>query len=103
VRAAIQHQRGWRADTDVDYVLVLCGAHADEREFFIQKAIGWALRDLAALDATAVSTFVRRHPRLTRVATREAERGLACAVDGSAWAVAKALPDRHRRPKVRVP
>jgi 3-methyladenine DNA glycosylase AlkD len=107
VRAAIQHQRGWRADTDVDYVLVLCDAHAKERDFFIQKAIGWALRDLAGLDATAVSTFVRRHPQLTRVATREAERGLAvtlaCAVDGSAWAAANALPDRHRRPKVRVP
>lgn len=75
-RAAIQHQRGWKEVTDVPFVLSLCADHADDREFFIQKAIGWALRDLAPLDAIAVRAFVAEHPELTRVATREAERGL---------------------------
>ena len=76
VRAAIQHQRGWRDATDVPFVLSLCADHAGEREFFVQKAIGWALRDLAPLDPAAVTAFVDDHPELTRVATREAERGL---------------------------
>lgn len=76
VRSALQHQRGWHEDTDVPFVLTLCGAHADNSEFFIQKAIGWALRDLARLDAASVATFLDQHPVLTRTATREAERGL---------------------------
>jgi 3-methyladenine DNA glycosylase AlkD len=76
IRAAIQHQRGWRNATDIPFVLSLCSDHADNREFFVQKAIGWALRDLARLDADAVAGFVDSHPMLTRVATREAERGL---------------------------
>jgi 3-methyladenine DNA glycosylase AlkD len=75
-RAAIQHQRGWGEATDVPFVLSLCADHADDREFFIQKAIGWALRDLSPLDPAAVRAFVDAHPELTRVATREAERGL---------------------------
>lgn len=77
IRAAIQHQRGWRNATDIPFVLSLCSEHAGNREFFVQKAIGWALRDLAALDADAVAAFVAGHSPLTRVAVREAERGLA--------------------------
>jgi 3-methyladenine DNA glycosylase AlkD len=75
-RAAIQHQRGWKDDTDVGFVLRLCDAHSANREFFVAKAIGWALRDIARLDAPAVRTFVRRHPNLSSVAVREARRGL---------------------------
>lgn len=77
VRAAIQHQRGWKHETDVPFVLSLCAAHAHESEFFVQKAIGWALRDIARLDPKAAEEFCAAHPGLTRVATREAERGLA--------------------------
>jgi 3-methyladenine DNA glycosylase AlkD len=83
VRAAIQHQRGWRQATDTAFVLALCGAHASDREFFVQKAIGWALRDLARFDADAVRGFVAAHPELTRTATREADKGLARAAGGA--------------------
>ena len=79
VRAAIQHQRGWKQDTDVDRVLELCDRHWSNREFFVAKAIGWALRDLARLDAGAVRHFLDEHPTPNRVATREAERGLSRA------------------------
>jgi 3-methyladenine DNA glycosylase AlkD len=75
-RAAIQHQRGWRANTDVAFVLALCHAHAARREFFVAKAIGWALRDLSRLDPTAVRRFLTTHPELSPVAVREARRGL---------------------------
>jgi 3-methyladenine DNA glycosylase AlkD len=77
VRAAIQHQRGWRKSADVEFILALCSDHAGDPEFFVQKAIGWALRDLCRVDAGAVTAFVDGHPQLTRVATREADKGLA--------------------------
>lgn len=76
VRAAIQHQRGWKSDTEVDFVLSICDAHATDKEFFVAKAIGWALRDVAGFNASAVRHFVRKHPSLSGVALREAQRGL---------------------------
>lgn len=75
-RAAIQHQRGWKKDTDVPYVLSICHAHADSNEFFVAKAIGWALRDIARLNPSAVRIFLRQHPTLSSVAVREARRRL---------------------------
>ena len=76
IRAAIGHQRGWKEATDVDRVLDLCYAHWDEREFFIAKAIGWALRDLARMNPLAVEHFLAEHSADNRVAIREARRGL---------------------------
>jgi 3-methyladenine DNA glycosylase AlkD len=75
-RAAIQHQRGRRFETDVKLVLQYCDDHSDSKEFFIVKAIGWALRDLAPISPSAVKSFLKDHPDLGRVAVREAERGL---------------------------
>lgn len=75
-RAAIQHQRGRRYETDVDLVLQYCDDHSESKEFFIVKAIGWALRDLAPINPRAVRDFLKTHPDLGRVAVREAERGL---------------------------
>jgi 3-methyladenine DNA glycosylase AlkD len=75
-RAAIQHQRGRRYETDVKLVLQYCGDHSDSKEFFIVKAIGWALRDISAINPRAVRDFLKDHPDLGRVAVREAERGL---------------------------
>jgi 3-methyladenine DNA glycosylase AlkD len=79
VRAAIQHQRGLRERTDVERLLALCARHAADQEFFVAKAIGWALRDVTRWDHSAVRTFVDAHPGLSSVARREAERGLAAA------------------------
>ena len=76
-RAAIQHQRGRRYETDIRLVLRYCHEHSDSKEFFIVKAIGWALRDIARMNPKAVREFLRAHPDLGRVATREAERGLS--------------------------
>jgi 3-methyladenine DNA glycosylase AlkD len=76
-RAAIQHQRGRKFETDVKLVLRYCDDHASSDEFFIVKAIGWALRDIAKINPRAVRDFLKAHPDLGRVAVREAERGLA--------------------------
>lgn len=76
VRASIQHQRGLRDSTDVPRLLAMCEPHASDRRFFVVKAIGWALRDAAAIDAGAVRGFLAEHPELPAVARREAQRGL---------------------------
>jgi 3-methyladenine DNA glycosylase AlkD len=75
-RAAIQHQRGRKYETDVKLILQYCDDHSDSNEFFIVKAIGWALRDIAKINPRAVRDFLKSHPDLGRVSVREAERGL---------------------------
>jgi 3-methyladenine DNA glycosylase AlkD len=75
-RAAIQHQRGRRFEADNRLILRYCHEHSDSKEFFIVKAIGWALRDMSAVSPREVRGFLKDHPDLGRVAVREAERGL---------------------------
>ena len=76
VRAAIGHQRGWKRDTDVPRVLQLCDRHWGNSEFFVAKAIGWALRDLVRIDPDAVRRFLASRKAPNSVAEREARRGL---------------------------
>ena len=71
-RAAIQHQRGRKYDTDVELLIRYCDDHSDDERFFIAKAIGWALRDLAHFDRPTVTRFLSEHPELSKVAVREA-------------------------------
>lgn len=73
-RAAIQHQRGRKTNTDVPLLLEFLDTHAGESEFFIAKAIGWALRDLSRVNNTEVKKFLKAHPELNRVAVREAQK-----------------------------
>ena len=76
-RAAIQHQRGRKFESDNELILRYCHKHSGSKEFFIVKAIGWALRDMAKVSPRSVRQFLKDHPDLGRVAVREAERGLA--------------------------
>jgi 3-methyladenine DNA glycosylase AlkD len=76
IRAAIGHQRSWRKNTDIERVFELCDRHWSNDEFFIAKAIGWALRDIAKLDRKSVQRFLKQHPQKNTVATREAKRGI---------------------------
>jgi 3-methyladenine DNA glycosylase AlkD len=60
-RAAMLHQLGWRLDTDRERLFGYAARLAPEKEFFIRKAIGWALRDFARWDGAAVRAFVAAH------------------------------------------
>lgn len=72
-RAAMLHQLGWRLDTDRDRLFGYATALAPENEFFIRKAIGWALRDYARWDGAAVREFVAAHEDvLSPLSRREA-------------------------------
>jgi 3-methyladenine DNA glycosylase AlkD len=74
-RASIICQVGAKERTDADRLLRYCDARAHETEFFIRKAIGWALRDYAYTDPEAVAVFVTRHrDRLSGLSYREATK-----------------------------
>ena len=75
-RAAIQHQRGRKEATDLDLLFKYCDYHSESRVFWITKAIGWALRDVAHFNRPAVTQFLKSHPELDRVAVREAQKHL---------------------------
>ena len=62
VRAAILHQLHSGTTTDADRLFELCRRHAHDREFFVAKAIGWALRTYARHDPSAVVRFVDATP-----------------------------------------
>lgn len=76
-RIALLHQLGWRDKTDAVRLFDYCKALAHEKEFFIQKAIGWALRDYARHAPDAVRTFTARHrSMLAPLSYREANKHL---------------------------
>jgi 3-methyladenine DNA glycosylase AlkD len=79
IRSAIGHQRGWKARTDIDRICELADQHWRDPEFFIAKAIGWALRDCARLNPARIERFVIEHLSPNPVALREIRRGLATA------------------------
>ncbi|AQR69664.1 DNA alkylation repair protein [Janthinobacterium sp. LM6] len=72
-RIAMLHQLGWRADTDAAWLFDAALALAHEDEFFIRKAIGWALRDYARHAPEAVTAFADAHrQQLSPLSYREA-------------------------------
>lgn len=75
-RTAILHQLRHKADTDAARLFDYCARRASDREFFIRKAIGWALREYSKTDPDAVRTFVEEHPELSPLSKREALRRL---------------------------
>jgi 3-methyladenine DNA glycosylase AlkD len=76
-RSAMLHQLGWRLDTDTTRLFGYAQQLADEKEFFIRKAIGWALRDYARWDPQAVTDFLVKHrDTLSALTVREAAKHL---------------------------
>jgi 3-methyladenine DNA glycosylase AlkD len=76
-RSAMLHQLGWRLDTDTTRLFGYATQLADEKEFFIRKAIGWALRDYARWNPQAVTEFlVAYRARLSGLTVREAAKHL---------------------------
>lgn len=74
-RAAILHQLKYKQDTDPAALSQIILKHAGSSEFFIQKAIGWALREYAKTDAEWVRTFVFEHS-LMPLSKREALKNI---------------------------
>jgi len=88
IRSALVHMGGWRQDIDHDWVFSACLARAGHPDFFVRKAIGWILRDLAWVDQAAVVAFVEGPgaPVLSGLSEREALKNVdrpGCSGSGS--------------------
>ena len=74
-RIAMIHQLGWRLETDTARLFGYAETLAPESDFFIRKAIGWALRDYARWNPQAVRDVVAAlGGRLSPLSAREATR-----------------------------
>jgi 3-methyladenine DNA glycosylase AlkD len=76
-RAAILCQIGRKGETDLDLLYRAIEPSLDSREFFLRKAIGWALRQYAWWDPREVRRYVRENEdRLSGLSRREALKNL---------------------------
>ena len=77
-RTAIICQLEHKDQTDVDMLFDYCRRRSFEKEFFIRKAIGWALRQYARTDPEAVTGFLIEHrEQLSGLSFREAAKHLS--------------------------
>jgi 3-methyladenine DNA glycosylase AlkD len=76
-RAAILHQLRFGAATDAERLFAMCASRAGDTDFFMRKAIGWALRQYARTDPDSVRAFVAAHAdELSPLSIREALKHL---------------------------
>lgn len=75
-RTAILFQLNYKKETDFDLLCEIIRENLDSKEFFINKAIGWSLRQYARIDPKAVTKFVKStalHPLSRREAMKHLE------------------------------
>ena len=76
-RTALLSQLRHKDATDEEQLFDHVLRRASEEEFFIRKAIGWALRDYSWTNPESVSAFLkRRGDKLSRLSYREAAKRL---------------------------
>ena len=72
-RTAILHQLHYKQATDSDRLFDYCDRRATDKEFFIRKALGWALRQYARVDPDGVKAYVTANEdKLSGLTKREA-------------------------------
>jgi 3-methyladenine DNA glycosylase AlkD len=76
VRSALIHQLTLRNKTNSTRLFALCELKAEEKEFFIAKGLGWALRSYSYIDPKAIKKFIKDHPELTPLAKREGMKAI---------------------------
>lgn len=74
-RTAILHQLKYKEEVDPNRLFRYSLSRAGDTEFFIRKAIGWALRQHAKVDPDAVYAFVDQYAdKLSGLTKREAQK-----------------------------
>ncbi|GAA4600205.1 3-methyladenine DNA glycosylase AlkD [Actinoplanes octamycinicus] len=77
VRTAILHQLHYGPATDTTRLFHYCSRQAGHPDFFVRKAIGWALRHYARTDPDAVRAYLTAESaRLSPLSVREAAKHL---------------------------
>ncbi|MFB7258920.1 DNA alkylation repair protein [Streptomyces nojiriensis] len=76
-RTALLHQLRFKSATDAGRLFAYCRRRAGHPDFFVRKAIGWALREYAKTDPEAVRAFVEsERGSLAPLSVREALKNL---------------------------
>jgi 3-methyladenine DNA glycosylase AlkD len=79
-RSSIICQLGFKAETDLELLYACIEPSLDSKEFFLRKAIGWALRQYAWTDPGEVARYVRENEtRLSGLSRREALKNIGKA------------------------
>jgi 3-methyladenine DNA glycosylase AlkD len=71
-RTAILAQVRFRDETDLTLLEDCIAPSIARKEFWLRKAIGWALRSYAYTDMAWVKRYVAAHPELSGLSKREA-------------------------------
>ena len=74
-RSAILFQLGYKKNTNYELLFSECVKHSQSKEFFIQKAIGWALREYGSVNPGLALNFVN-NTNLKPLSRKEAIRKL---------------------------
>lgn len=75
-RTAILFQLKYKEATDFELIKEFILQKVGIKEFFIQKACGWALRQHSKVDPEGVIQFVKSHPELSTLCKTEALKWL---------------------------
>lgn len=75
VRTAIIFQLKYKEKTDTEVLSRVIEKNSNTKEFFINKAIGWALREYSKTNKAWVRTFIENHP-LPALSIREGSKYL---------------------------
>ena len=77
-RSAILSQLSFKAETNLEFLYAVIEPSFASKEFFLQKAIGWALRQYAWTNPREVRRYVRAHAgQLSALSQREALKNIA--------------------------
>lgn len=74
-RTAILYQLKYKTRTDLDILELVITRNNASKEFFIQKAIGWVLREYSKTNREWVQAFLEKH-QLAPLSVREAQKHL---------------------------
>ncbi|WP_303974692.1 DNA alkylation repair protein [Streptococcus merionis] len=76
-RIAIDHQLGKKEQTDTELLQNIILNNLGSQEFFINKAIGWSLRDYSKTNPDWVRNFIdQHHEKMAPLSIREASKYL---------------------------
>jgi 3-methyladenine DNA glycosylase AlkD len=76
-RTSILCQLSFKAETDLELLYACIEPSLGSQEFFLQKAIGWALRQYAWIDGAEIRKYVRlNRTRLSALSCREALKNI---------------------------
>ncbi len=74
-RTAILFQLKYKEKTNEDLLYTYIKRNSDSKEFFIQKAIGWALREYSKTNPESVRNFIEQN-KLANLSIREGSKYL---------------------------